>query len=140
MLGKIVSLNSHSHASLSQNRLILVIVLILSVREKLLSNFDSSREIRENEFWHSNCQKKKEGKKTKELKGEKRQLRADYACAQRKKQEEKMAGSDIVRGGRNKREVETLNALTIHHQLVKELTRTENCCPCKISCQIVNFN
>lgn len=83
--------------------------------------------------------KKKEGKKTKELKGEKRQLRADYACAQRKKQEEKMAGSDIVRGGRNKREVETLNALTIHHQLVKELTRTENCCPCKISCQIVNF-
>lgn len=44
----------------------------LSPREKHLSNFDSSREIRENEFWHSNCQKKKEGKKTKELKGEKR--------------------------------------------------------------------
>lgn len=62
MLGKIVSLNSHSHASLSQNRLILVIMLILSVREKLLSNFDSSREIRENEFWHSNCQKKKRRK------------------------------------------------------------------------------
>lgn len=31
----------------------------LSPREKLLSNFDSSREIRENEFWHSNCQKKR---------------------------------------------------------------------------------
>lgn len=44
-----------------------------------------------------------------------------------------MAGSEIVYEGRNKREVETLNALLIHHQLVNQgLTRAENCCPCKI--------
>lgn len=131
MLGKIVSPNSYSHASLSQNRLILVIVLILSVSER--NSFRTSIVRGKSGKTSSGIRiAKKERKKTKGLKEGKKDNYERITHARRGKsrgRENGGIGDSLWR----KEQERGWNVECFNDWLVNQgLTRAENCCSCKI--------